>query len=326
MISTLLLALTLHTVTAPAVPEAGRREILWNDPKPAMLADWIWGPGGEALAPRPPFRFIKENLGGTNPKIDVVDARGAMWIVKFGSEVRTETFSARLLNAVGYVTEPIYFVPKGIVTGVHDLKRAKPFVSKDGQFSTARFKLRDDSRLSYADEFQWSWIDNPFLGSHELNGLKILMMLLSNWDAKDARDGDGSNTAVFLQPGSQPPTYLYSFTDWGASLGSWGGFFKRDKWDVSAYERQTRNFVTGVQNGNITWGYDGKHRHDIADGITISDVRWLLPYLSRITDKELRAGFVASGATAATAERFTRSLRSRIAQMERVSETVAVKP
>jgi len=326
MLTTLLLALALQTATTPAVLDADRREILWNDPKPATLADWIWGPGGEALAPRPPFRFIKENLGGTNPKIDVVDARGAMWIVKFGGEVRTETFSARFLSAVGYVTEPIYFVPSGIIAGAHDLKRARPFVSKGGQFRCARFKLRDESKLAYADDFQWSWIANPFLGSHELNGLKILMMLLSNWDAKDTRDGDGSNTAVFLQPASQPPTYLYSFTDWGASLGSWGGFFKRDKWDVSAYERQTRDFIKDVRNGTIVWGYDGKHGHDIADGITLSDVRWLLPYLSRITDEELRAGFVASGATVATAERFTRSLRSRIAQMERITEIPAVTP
>ncbi len=78
-----------------------------------------------------------------------------MWIVKFGAEVRTETFSARFLNAVGDVTEPSYFVPSGIIVDVHDLKRAKPFASKDGRFRCARFKLRDDNELAYADEFQW---------------------------------------------------------------------------------------------------------------------------------------------------------------------------
>jgi len=305
--------------------EPDRRQLIWNDPRPMTIADWIWGPGGEAQAPRPPFRFVSENLGGTNPKINVRDARGALWIVKFGGEVHTDTFSARLLNAVGYFAEPTYFLPSGTIWGVTGLKRAKPFVSKDGHFRRARFKLRDDGKLAYADEFQWSWIANPFLGLHELNGLKILMMLLSNWDGKDARDGDDSNTAVFLQRGSQPVTYLYSFFDWGASLGSWGGFFKRDKWHASAYERQTRDFVKGVRNGRIVWGYGGKHRHDITDGITISDVRWLLPHLSRITDEELQAGFVASGATGAGAERFTRSIRNRIGQMERISQTAKEK-
>jgi hypothetical protein len=321
MLSPLLLALVLYTTAAPVPLTSDTRQVIWNAPKPATIGDWIWGPGGEAQAPRPPFRFVSENLGGTNPKVNVRDARGALWIVKFGGEVHTDTFAARLLNAVGYAAEPTYFVPTGVISGASGLKRAKGFVSKDGRFRRARFKLRDDGRLAYADEFQWSWISNPFLGSHELNGLRILMMLLSNWDSKDARDGNGSNTAVFLQRGSKPATYLYSFTDWGSSLGSWGGFFKRDRWHASAYERQTRDFVKRVPNGSVVWGYDGKHRQDITGGITISDVRWLLPYLSKITDGEFRSGFISSGATAVDAERFTRSIRNRIVQLERISQT-----
>src|SRR6266849_764912 len=131
MLPALLLALNLYTATEPAMVEPDRRQLIWNDPKPATIADWIWGPGGEAQAPRPPFRFLSENLGGTNPKVNVRDARGALWIVKFGGEVHTDTFSARLLNAVGYAAEPTYFVPSGIISGVSGLKRAKPFVSKD---------------------------------------------------------------------------------------------------------------------------------------------------------------------------------------------------
>ena len=91
---------------------------------------------------------------------------------------------------------------------------------------------------------------------------------------------------------------------------------------MSAYERQTRDYVKSVRNGHIVWGYSGKHHQDITDGITMSDVRWLIPYLSRITDEDLLAGFVASGASVSSAERFTRSLRVRIAQMVRVCETV----
>ena len=321
MLSALLLALNLSMAIEPSMVETDRRLLIWSDPRPMTIADWIWGPGGEGQAPRPPFRFVSENLGGTNPKINVRDSRGALWIVKFGGEVHTDTFSARFLNAVGYFAEPTYFVPSGTISGVTGLKRAKPFVSKDGHFRRARFRLRDDSTLAYAEDFHWSWNANPFLGSHQLNGLKILMMLLSNWDSKDARDGDGSNTAVFLQRGSKPTTYLYSFFDWGASLGSWGGFFRRDKWDASAYQQQTRYFVREVQDGRIVWGYRCKHRRDITSGIMLSDVRWLLPYLSRISDDELRAGFIASGATVAGAERFTRSIRNRIGRMERISQT-----
>jgi hypothetical protein len=108
--------------------------------------------------------------------------------------------------------------------------------------------------------------------------------------------------------------------DWGASLGSWGGFFKRDRWDIEAYERQTPQFVKGVQNGEIVWGYSGKHGEDITARITLDDVRWLLPYLTRITDGQLRTGLMASGATPAFAERFSRAIRNRIEQLQHIAQ------
>jgi hypothetical protein len=153
-----------------------------------------------------------------------------------------------------------------------------------------------------------------------MNGLRILMMLVSNWDAKDARDAEGSNTAVFRERGTQPPVYLYAMNDWGASLGSWGGFFKRDRWDIDAYERQTPQFFKGVNNGTIVWGYSGKHGEDITAGITVEDVRWLLPYLARITDEQFRTGLMASGATPANAARFSRAIRNRIAQLRQIAK------
>src|SRR5437016_10223268 len=152
--------------------------VLWNEPRPATMPDWVWGPGGEARAPLPPFQFVSENFGGTNPKVNVRDARGALWVVKFGGEVHTETFSARLLNAVGYLAVPTHFVAAGTISGAHRLKRAKPFISRDGHFRNARFQLHDDTQLARAPQFQWSWIANPFLRSRELQGLKILMILL----------------------------------------------------------------------------------------------------------------------------------------------------
>jgi hypothetical protein len=61
------------------------------------------------------------------------------------------------------------------------------------------------------------------------------------------------------------------------------------------------------------------HRRDITDGITVSDVRWLLPWLSGITQDDFSVGFLASGATASDADRFARSIRNRIAQLECLS-------
>lgn len=298
---------------------AGARRLLWEEPGPRTISDWVWGPGGEARAPRPPFRFVKENLGGTNPKIEVRDYRGTLWIAKFGAEVHSASFAPRLLYATGYAAEPAYFVRQGSVRGVHGLKRARRFIAADGSFHDAVFRLRDDAALAYADQFEWSWADNPFLKSHQLSGLKILMMLSSNWDAKDARDGEGSNTAVFRRQCDGETAYVYAFTDWGASFGNWGGFFRRTNWDWAGYERQTTQFVHLSSDRRMVWGYRGKHREDVTTGITQEDVRWLLPYLSRITSEELHAGLAASGAREAVANLFTRAIQGRIAQLRRVA-------
>src|SRR5579871_2683268 len=76
---------------------------IWRTPGDITLNDWIWGPGGESQAPKPPFEFIEEDFHGTNPKIKVRDAAGARWTAKFGSENHADVFATRLLYALGYV-------------------------------------------------------------------------------------------------------------------------------------------------------------------------------------------------------------------------------
>src|SRR5258708_1901225 len=107
-------------------------QMLWKEPQPSSVSDWTSGPGGQETAPRPPFKFMKEKLGGSNPKVEVRDAAGRHWTIKFGSEVHSDTFAPRLLSALGYAAEPTFFVASGSITDVHDLKRAKHFISKDG--------------------------------------------------------------------------------------------------------------------------------------------------------------------------------------------------
>jgi hypothetical protein len=307
-------ASTLALLASDAHPTA----VLWTPPGNISISDWIWGPGGEQRAPKPPFQFIDEDFKGTNPKIRVRDAKGDQWVVKFGSENHSDVFAPRLLYACGYIAQASYFVANGVITGVTELKRAKPFISKDGRFVDARFKLRDHKSFVPTEYRTWSWVNNPFLGTHELNGLKILMMLMSNWDAKDAREGPESNLVVLSERRS-PGRFLYVADDWGSSMGKWGGFFERDKWDSPGYEKQTKDFLKIVNGAVIEWGYGGKHAEDIKNGITVDDVRWLLHYLSAITDEELQAGLRASGASEPDVASFTRSIRDRIRQLENVS-------
>src|SRR5262249_37641249 len=135
----------------------------------------------------------------------------------------------------------------------------------------------------------WLWAQNPFVGSHELNGLKILIMLASNWDTKDARDGeDGSNNAIVRRNSAENSAEWYAVTDWGASFGVSGGFFKRARWDWNGYYSQTSRFVRLAPDGTLKWGFKGKHGQDITAGVSVEDVRWLAPYLARISDEDLK--------------------------------------
>lgn len=312
LIPGLLLALALPCAAAD------RNALLWQEPGKITVADWIWGPGGQARAPQAPFAFLEEDSNGTNPKLKVRDAKGDQWTVKFGGEDHSDVFAARFLFALGYAAQPSYFVRSGVIDGVHDLKRAKPFVGRQGEFSYARFKLNQPKQLKRVDGLDWSWTNNPFVGTHELNGLKILMMLLSNWDAKDARDGSGSNTAVYSRRGPGGDRLVYAFDDWGATLGKWGGFFSRDKWNADGFRQQTPAFASLAGGSTIRWGYHGKHASDVTAGIRIEDVEWLVTKLSAVSDEELRAGLKASGATPAEIDIYARSLRDRIAQLERL--------
>jgi hypothetical protein len=157
-----------------------------------------------------------------------------------------------------------------------------------------------------------------FLGTKELNGLKIVMMLTSNWDSKDQRDtGRGSNTAIFKNPRTGETRYLV--TDWGGSMGKWGSYFTREKWDCKEFAEQNKKFIDRVKDGWVEFGYSGQRTDDIKRGITKRDVSWLMRFIGRVSDAQLRAGLKASGATDEEVRCFTSALRDRINQLKNVA-------
>jgi len=299
-------------------PLQSGKPVIWADPGAVERLDFASGVGGRANAPRPPFTFIEESLSGSNPKVRVRDANGAEWTAKFGTEVNAETFATRIAWAVGYFVEPAYFVPSGKVEKLGALDRAKKNFGSDGSFTEARFERRREKGVKkLEDELSWSWIQNPFLGSKELNGLKVIMMLVSNWDNKDLRDVKrGSNTAIFQTPTESGLEDRYLVADWGGSMGKWGGFISREKWDCNGFRSQTKDFVKGARGDQVEFGYSGQHSASFKEGIRVSDVKWIAQYLGRITDDQIRAGLQASGATSEEVTVFTQSLRDRINQLK----------
>jgi hypothetical protein len=323
----LLIAITL-TIT-PSLAGQKRKQpaappqvlnIVWKDPGAVETLDFVAGPGGRKKVPTPPFTFLEESLSGSNPKIRVKDAQGTTWHVKWGSEVNAEVFATRIAWAAGYFVDPAYFIPTGKIIAARGLKRAKKYVKSDGSFTDARFERHKNKDATVLEgEEGWLWEENPLVGTRELNGLKIIVMLTSNWDNKDRRDvGRGSNTAILEYRKRNRIERRYMITDWGASMGKWGGVLGREKWDPKGYEKQTEDFIKGVEHGTVEFGYSGQHSSDFKKGIRVSDVKWLLTYVGRITDGQLRNGLRASGATPEEVEIFTRSIRNRINQMRRL--------
>jgi hypothetical protein len=304
-------------------PLRASRHRIWREPRLREPLDPVNGPAGADGAPISPFEFLKEHSGGSQPCVSVRDARGRMWRVKWGNEVRSETFAVRFASACGYFAEVTYFVPSGTIEGASDLTRARESIDpQNGTFCDARFELDDPAVKKLFEEHSWAWDDNPFVGTPEFSGLKMVVMLLSNWDTKDRRDvARGSNTAIFEHRISRwRREARYLLTDWGGSMGRWGAnIATRDRWDIAGFEEQTPQFVTGTHEERVVFGYTGQRTADIAGNIPIDHVRWFLPYLNRVTDSYLRHALAVSGATEDEAFRFARALIARIRQLAEIA-------
>ena len=305
--------------SAGEAPLRSRRAVIWRDPGPAESLDLAAGPGGHDGVPEPPFQFVEEHGGGSFPCVSVRDARGRVWRAKWGDEVHTEAFATRLAWAAGYFVEANYFVPSGRIQGTSGLQRAGDCIAEDGSFQNARFELDEPGVVKHFDEHSWAWNDNPFVGTRELNGLKIVMMLLSNWDNKDVRDvARGSNTAIFeYRMGHDALEARYLIIDWGAALGTWGNnVLSRGRWDCQAYAAQTDQFVLGVDGDRVLWGYKGQRTADAVADISVGDAQWLYKYLGGLTDEQIAAGLRASGGTESEIAEFTSALRARLDQLQ----------
>ena len=331
VVGTYIVHFAWETLGAWRIRQAGPRRltsvshVLWRDPGDVAELDLSEGPGGVDGRPVPPYRFLEEHLGGSQPCLSVMDARGRRWRAKWGEEVNSETFAVRIAWACGYFAETTYFIPEGTVEGAVNLQRASACLDERCRFTSARFELDDPAVTKHFEEHSWAWNDNPFLGSRELHGLKVVAMLLSNWDTKDRRDvARGSNTAIFehVLGGRREARYL--ITDWGGSMGSWGAnVITRARWDAAAYAAQTPQFVGSVEDGVVKFGYTGQRTEDVASGITPDDVRWLWQYLGRISDSQIDAALRASGATDEERETFLSSVRQRITQLGEVASTAS---
>lgn len=330
----LIVSLFLHQ---PAFAQKGGKDkkllgapVLWRDPGNVSSRDLTYGPGSARHAPVAPFTFVEEDKGGESPKFDVKDARGVVWRVKLGTEAQSETVATRLVWSVGYFAEEAYYMERARIVGLPRLSRGRQYVENGEFVRGARFEPR---RKEIKRGPEWDWDKNPFRGRRELSGLKVLMILLNNFDARAANNG----ILYVMNPRRRRMDAQYTVTDLGATLGRSGGLGgKRTKNNLKDF--LSTRFVMGVEDdGSVQFDYDTRptklgmftilyppyylgevKKEKSMRGIPVEHARWIGSLLSQLTDDQLRAAFDAANYDEATREGYVQTLRERINQLTRL--------
>ena len=314
-----------HEPREPEVETTGEGPaVLWSDPNDIASRDLFYGPGGAAHQPHGRVTFVEEDLDGSNPKFVVRDEDGVKWKVKLGLEARPETAASRLVWAAGYFANEDYFVPELEVDRLPShLHRGRKFVTAGGIVHNARLKryLKGEKKIG-----SWAWDDEPFTEPRELNGLRLLMALINNWDLKD------SNNSIYQeQTPDGKPERVYMVSDLGASFGTpnltWP--LKRTRGNLGRYEHS--KFLTAIRDDSVdtrtparpSWFFWFEHPEyrlrlrllHLGRDIPLADARWLGELLSRLSPAQIRDAFRAAGYSPEEVERFAEVVEERIGEL-----------
>lgn len=284
---------------------------IWQHPYDIRTRNLFYGPGGRAGRPRGPFRFIEEDGGGSNPKFVVADARGMRWKVKLGNEAKPETAATRLLWAVGYFADVNYYLPRLRVEGLPKFRRGQKYTSPNGTAHGARL----ERIVKKADD--WSWFENPFTGTKEFNGLRVMMALMNNWDLKQ------ENNAIYDLRGGER---RYVVNDLGDTFGKTGGDWSRSQGNLEDYlssefiDDTTPTTVNLVLHSRppviyaalVPYYIKRVRLEKITEDIPRAHARWIGQWLARLSNKQISDAFRAAGYAPREMNAYTRKVRERI--------------
>lgn len=266
------------------------KPVMWRAPTDLESRNLLLGAGGDQMKPDiSRLTFIEQKTGGFSTKYRVRDAKGNEWIAKIGKEAQTDTAANRLLWALGYETEIAYLVPKAKIEG-------------KGEYENVRLEARPASVKRAGN---WMWENNPFMNAPEFRGLKILMVLLNNWDMKD----DNNEILAMRGDTSGEGELRYIISDLGATFGKTGGFFSRSRNKPSDYVKA--QFIKTVNGDVIDFNYSGKNQK-LFEGITVADARWLSNLMKRLSDDQIKDAFRAANYSAEEVDLLAGEVRERI--------------
>jgi len=293
---------------------------LRRDPGNIRSLNLFYGPGGKEHQPAGKFTFVKEDQEGTSPKFEIVDEQGVHWKAKLGEETRSETAATRLVWAAGYFTDEDYYLPELRVAKLPRLNRGREYVSKGGVVHGVRLERKVEGQKKAGN---WSWFKNPYVGTKELDGLKIMMALMNNWDLKEV------NNAIYQEQGEQP---RYVISDLGATFGRTGNPLVRSKNNLRDYSRT--KFIQKVKPEEVDFFLSSRpffltavdvpnyvtrtKMQSIAKHISRTHAKWLGQLLGQLSTEQIRDCFRAAGYSRGEVAGFAQVVQGRIKDLNRL--------
>jgi hypothetical protein len=265
--------------TLTTAPTPAQMAEFWEEPRDLSSRDMFFGPFGKERAPNPTatYRFVKEKTTGTSPGFTVKDDDGTEWSVKQGAEGPVEVVVSRILWAAGYHQPPVYYLNEWSMRGGRG-----PEAQPGGRFRPKTHGLKEVG--------EWSWQENPFVGTRPYRGLLALMLLLNSSDLKNSNNSLYELTGSLS--GSNEPRRWFVVRDVGAALGETGRI-DPVRGNADLFEKLT--FIKGVEDGWVRFNYRGRHQELVHRTIKPEDVRWMSTLLSGISSKQWQDVFRAGG-------------------------------
>ena len=276
-------------------PVAGSA-VIWREPTDISSRDLFYGPGGPDRLPMGKLKFIKEDTNGVNPKFNALDEKGVKWGVKFGDEAKPETAATRLVWAVGYFTNEDYYLADLEVGQLWQKMTRGQNLVRGEKLEGARFKRHNTGERAIAD---WSWDKNPFVGTRELDGLKIMMEIICNVDLKS------SNQHVYTTPEGEQ---RYIAADLGSSFGKAGKtrFYTKGK----LKDFQSLPLIKSAGPDYIDfWRFSHIPR---------AHAKWIAGYLAQLSDRQISDAFRAAKFSPDEVEGFTKKVREKINELQQL--------
>ena len=297
-ISAFLLMISLAAVAfaQDEKPAAVPSDVVIWEPVDIKSRDLFRGPTSDGIVPAlEKVELIGRQPGGNNLKFRLKDANGREWVAKVADESQAEVAATRLLWAIGYKTEVDQIV-----------KRLN--IEKVGNYKNARFEARPET-IKRGE--RWSWTNNPFAGTKEFDGLRLMMAFINNWDLKD------ENNILITENGK---TYMM-VSDLGSSFGKLADKSKsRTGRSVNKPEHFAEaGFIKSVDGGVLVLDYRGMGE-DYLKGIKVENARWLADLLLQLSDKQIADAFRAANYSAEDVALLTAAVKERIAQLDQATK------